>query len=126
MPGKPESSSQPPSEEKIPKESSGARIVSMSLTNGDTICDDYIDVEYEKETTSEAVVTLSCDAASCGPTVDPPSVTVPDMLPNGVATFHLTHKPGAKCLGAHVTAKIVQNAVPNSMTRTVNVDCGQP
>jgi hypothetical protein len=97
------------------------KIVSMSLTVGDTICDDYIDVEWEKDTSSDAQVQLDCNSAYML-SVDTP-VTVPDMLPSGVTTFHLTHSPGHAQPGVTVTATITQNTVPKSLAKTANVDC---
>jgi hypothetical protein len=99
----------------------GARIVAISISNGDTLCDDYIDVQYEKDTTSSATLTLTCNSA-CNPVVDPVSITIPAMLPSGVEPFHLTHDMTADEKNKTVTATIDQGGA-NSKSRTVDIKC---
>lgn len=115
----------PPSESSAPStgepKSYALAILSMSLSNGDTICDDNIDVEYQKETTSAATLSLSCTSTQM-PIIDPP-VNIPAMIPNGTQTFHMSHNMGSTESNVQVTATLTQGGNTPSLTKTVNVDC---
>jgi hypothetical protein len=101
------------------------KIVSISLTTGDTICSTDVDVQYEKDPAATATLTLT-SSCSCNPEINPVTVTLPEMLDSGIITFSVSHSSPCDEQGVTITATITQYGVPQSLSKTVNVKCPMP
>ncbi len=107
-----------------PVRTTAANILSISLQNGDTICEETVIVEWEKDPMYEATLTLTSNSIH-NPQIHPPIYLIPFGVSFGVSEFVVKHKCCEEENGVEITA-VLTELVSQSVameTRTINVLC---